>query len=348
MYDIKYVYSQEVRLTHEPPPTSTNGPVEILIAQDSPTRAEQLKHMLEQRGHAVTVAANGKEALEAARIRKPSLIVSDILMPEMDGYALCKHLKTEKELKDVPVILMTSLSSTEDVVKGLECGADMFIRKPYDEPALLSRIDYALSNRRLRERAKRDVSLQIKLGDNIHHITSEPQQILDLLISTYEDATRINAELGEKQIELTRLAAGLEREVEERTAALRTEIAGHKMAAEQLRQSEEQFRLIAENISDLIAVLNLDGKRLYNSPSYRDILGDPGACAGRSRSMKFIPMIGKESGTYSKKPSGQVAGREPSIDSCLETGVSAISSPKGVSFRMKKGKPRRLSSSLAM
>ena len=263
-----------------PPQTSTNGHVEILIAQESPTQAEQLKHALERRGHAVTVAANGKEALDAARTHKPTLIVSDIVMPEMDGYALCKRLKTEKELKDVPVILMTSLSSTKDVVKGLECGADMFIRKPYDEAAFLSRIDYALSNRRLRERAKMDVSLQIKLGDDIHHITSEPQQILDLLISTYEDATRINAELGEKQMELTRLAAGLEREVEERTSALRAEIAEHKIAAEQLRQSEEQFRLIAENISDLIAVLDSEGKRLYNSPSYKDILGDPGALRG--------------------------------------------------------------------
>jgi two-component system cell cycle sensor histidine kinase/response regulator CckA len=258
----------------------TNGDVEILIAGENPTQAEQLKHVLEERGHAVTVAANGKQALEAARTRKPALIVSDIVMPEMDGYALCKRLKTEKELKDVPVILMTSLSSPEDVVKGLECGADIFIRKPYNKAAFLSRIDYALSNRKLRERAKMDVSLQIQLGDKIHHITSEPQQILDLLISTYEDAIRINAELGEKQKELEGLAAGLERKVEERTAALRAEIAERKMAEEQLRQSEEQFRLIAENIGDLIAVLDLDGKRLYNSPSYKDILGDPATLRG--------------------------------------------------------------------
>ena len=262
------------------PQASTNGRVEILIAQDSLPQAEQLKHALERRGHSVTVAGNGKEALETARARKPTLIVSDIAMPEMDGYALCRRLKTEKDLKDVPVILMTSLSGTEEVVKGLDCGADMFIRKPYDEAAFLSRIDYALSNRRLGERAKMDGSLQIKLGDNIHHITSEPQQILDLLVSTYEDATRINAELGEKQRELTRLAAGLDREAEERTAALRAEIAEHKMAAEQLRQSEEQFRVITESISDLIAVLDLEGKRLYNSPSYKDILGDPTALLG--------------------------------------------------------------------
>ena len=262
------------------PLTPANGHEEILIAGDSPTQAEQLKQVLEERGHAVTVAANGKQAFEAARTRKPSLIVSDIVMPEMDGYALCKRLKTEKDLKDVPVILMTSLSSPEDVVKGLECGADIFIRKPYDKAAFLSRIDYALSNRTLRKRAKMDVSLQIQLGGKIHHITSEPLQILDLLISTYEDAIRINAELSEKQTELARLAAGLESQVEERTAALRAEIAERQMATEQLRQSEEMFRLIAENINDLIAVLDLEGKRLYNSPSYKDILGDPTALLG--------------------------------------------------------------------
>ena len=260
--------------------TSTNGHVEILIAQNSPAQGEQLKHALEQRGYTVTVAANGKEALEAACIGKPTLIISDIAIPDMDGYTLCKCLKTEKGLKDVPVILMTSLSGSEDVVKGLECGADKFIRKPFDEAALLSRIDDVLSNRGLREGAKMDGSLQIKLGDNIHHITSEPQHILDLLVSTYEDATRINAELGEKEMELTRLAAGLEREVEKRTATLRAEIAEHKIAAKQLQQSEEQFRVITESISDLIAVLDPEGKRLYNSPSYKDVLGDPSTLVG--------------------------------------------------------------------
>src|SRR5712692_6573170 len=107
----------------KPPKRPTNNGVEILIAEDSPTQAQQLKHLLEERGHAVTVAADGKQALEAAHTRKPALIVSDIVMPGMDGYALCKRVKSQEKLKDVPVILMTSLSSPEDVIKGLECGA---------------------------------------------------------------------------------------------------------------------------------------------------------------------------------------------------------------------------------
>jgi PAS domain S-box-containing protein len=259
---------------------SPNDHVEILIAQDSSAQAAQPKHLLEGRGHAVTLAANGKQALAAARTHKPALIVSDIVMPEMDGHALCKSIKSEKGLKDVPVILMTTLSSPEDVVKGLECGADIFISKPCDKAVFLSRIDYALSNRTLREQAKLDMSLPIQLRGRVHYINSEPRQILDLLISTYEDAIQINAELCEKQTELTRLAEGLAIKVEERTAALRAEIGERKMAEEQLRESEEQFRLIAENITDLIAVLDLEGKRLYNSPSYKMILGAPAALRG--------------------------------------------------------------------
>ncbi len=258
------------------------GQVEILIAQNNSAAAAKLKHVLESCGHNVTVVSNGKHAIDSALTLKPALIVSDIEMPELDGNELCRVLKMEKGLKDVPVILMTSLSSPEDVVKGLECGADSFMSVPYDEAAVLSRVNYVLSNRKLRELAVTDMKLQVQLGDRIHHISSEPRQILDLLMSTYEDAIRINGDLVEKQKELALLAAGLEQQVEERTAALRAEIQEHQIATEQLRQSEEQFRLIAENTADLIAVLDLDGKRLYNSPSYKNILGDPKVLQGSS------------------------------------------------------------------
>ena len=102
-----------------------------MIVEDSPTQAEQLRYLLEEDGYRVTAAATGTQALLAARREKPALILSDIVMPEMDGYAFCKAVKSDEQLKDVPVILMTSLSSAGDVVKGLQCGADNFIRKPY-------------------------------------------------------------------------------------------------------------------------------------------------------------------------------------------------------------------------
>ena len=176
--------------------------VEIIVVEDSPTQADQLRHLLEENGFEVTTAADGRQALEAVRKRKPSLLISDIVMPNMDGYELCREIKSDAGLKDLPVILLTSLSSPEDIIKGLQCGADNFIKKPYNEKHLLSRIDYILANRELRKNQRVQLSLEVQLGNEKHVINSERQQILDLLVSTYEEAIHLNEDLNERQKEL--------------------------------------------------------------------------------------------------------------------------------------------------
>ncbi|MHB8535597.1 MAG: EAL domain-containing protein [Sulfuricaulis sp.] len=202
---------------------------EVLIAEDSPTQAEQLQHLLEQHDFQVTVAANGQQALAAARRRKPALVISDVVMPRMGGYALCQAIKSDKKLKDVPVMLVTSLTSPHDVMKGLECGADNFIRKPYDEKYLLARIDYILLNQELRKSQKMQMGVEILLAGRKHFITAERQQIVDLLISIYEEAVHINEELKTRQQELAhsnqslsglyRVAVGLNGAATEREVA---------------------------------------------------------------------------------------------------------------------------------
>ena len=190
------------------------GNVEILLAEDSPTQAERLRYLLEEHGYTVMAASNGKQALAAARLRKPTLIISDVMMPEMDGFALCGEIKRDEQLKDIPIILLTSLSDIRDIMKGLECGADNFIRKPYEDQYLLSRIDYLLINHQLRENQKMQMGMEIYLGGQKHFITAERQQIVDLLISIYEDAIHLNQELHARQRELThsnRLLNGLYR-----------------------------------------------------------------------------------------------------------------------------------------
>ena len=178
--------------------------VNILIAEDSPTQAARLEHLLAEQGHTVTTAGDGAQALAAAQRRKPALIISDILMPELDGYGLCKAIKSDDKLKSVPVILVTTLSDPQDVIRGLECGADNFIRKPYDERYLLSRIEYLLMNIELRKNQKMQMGVEIDLGGHKHFITAERQQILDLLISTYEQAIQINEELKLREQDLAR------------------------------------------------------------------------------------------------------------------------------------------------
>ncbi|MEK7323390.1 MAG: response regulator, partial [Pseudomonadota bacterium] len=171
-----------------------NG-VEILIAEDSPTQAAQLRFLLEGQGYTVMAAVDGKQALATARHHRPDLIVSDVMMPELDGYGLCRAIRADDGLRDIPFVLLTSLASAEDVIKGLECGADNFIRKPYDERYLLSRLETTLQDRRLRGEQKMQLGVEINLGGRKYLITAERQQILDLLISTYEEAIRVNAQL---------------------------------------------------------------------------------------------------------------------------------------------------------
>jgi two-component system sensor histidine kinase/response regulator len=183
----------------------TGGGVSVLVAEDSRTQAEQLKDLLETRGYAVVLASDGEQALEAARRGKPTLVITDIVMPGMDGYALCRALKSDPALKDVPVIMLTALSSMQEIAKSLECGADNFIRKPYEPMNLLSRIDYILSNRALRSERRTRMGLEIHFGGKTHLITSEREQILDLLVSSYEEAVQANEGLKLKEREVSGL-----------------------------------------------------------------------------------------------------------------------------------------------
>ena len=166
--------------------------IEILIAEDSPTQAEKLQHLLEEYGYMVTTASDGKQALILAQQRKPALVISDIVMPEMNGYELCKAIKSDEALKDIPVILVTTLSDVMDIMRGLECGADNFIRKPYEEKYLLARVNYLLMNQEMRKSQKMQIGMEIHLGGQRHFITAERQQIVDLLISVYEEAVHIS------------------------------------------------------------------------------------------------------------------------------------------------------------
>ena len=230
----------------------------ILVVEDSPTQAEDLKYLLEEHGYRVTATATGTQALVAARREKPALILSDIVMPEMDGYAFCKAVKSDPQLKDVPVLLVTSLARAEDVIKGLQCGADNFIRKPYEEKYLLARINYALTNRTLRENEKVQFGVHILLGGERHFITADRQQILDLLISTYEDAVHLNEDLKTREEQLARsnrtlvglyrIAKALntatsEREVIEQVLERAMELPGVQAGWIILREGDAAFRL---------------------------------------------------------------------------------------------------------
>src|SRR5438445_671350 len=218
------------------------SPVNILVAEDSPTQAQRLHHILAQQGYCVTIAANGRQAFESAQRHKPTLIISDVVMPEMDGYELCRRVKSDPGLADIPVILVTTLSDPQDVIRGLECRADNFILKPYDERYLLSRVQFVLLNREVRQSEQTGMGVEIFFNGQKHFITADRLQILNLLLSTYEAAVQRNQELTRIKDELRTANGSLEsanKELEQVIASERHTHQELKNAQSQLVQAEK-------------------------------------------------------------------------------------------------------------
>lgn len=176
----------------------------ILIAEDSPTQALHLQMMLEEKGYEVLHGHNGLEALEVLeQDNQIDIIISDIVMPTMDGYELCFKVKQNKKTENIPVILLTQLSTPDDVIKGLQSGADNFISKPFSEDFLFERISDILLNKELRKRSPNlDIAMEIYFGGQKYTLNSNRLQILDLLLSTYYNTINKNKELEEKNIQL--------------------------------------------------------------------------------------------------------------------------------------------------
>jgi two-component system sensor histidine kinase/response regulator len=111
----------------------------LLLVDDEPDFLMLMSHWLREGGYAVRTASNGREALEACVQKQPDLILLDVLMPEIGGLDVCRTLKSDPKTHNIPVIMVTALAAHEDRMKGLECGADDFISKPFDNAELMAR-----------------------------------------------------------------------------------------------------------------------------------------------------------------------------------------------------------------
>ncbi len=112
-------------------------PHRILVVDDDPNTTRLVKLYLQRDGHTVTTAADGVEALNAAREKHPDLILLDIMMPKMDGIEVCRVLRQES---DIPIIMLTARTTDEDKLKGLDTGADDYVTKPFSPGELAARV----------------------------------------------------------------------------------------------------------------------------------------------------------------------------------------------------------------
>lgn len=229
-----------------------NPQSKILVVEDSPVQAEALRRTLVKEGYEVCVAKDGAEGLAMAQKERPHLVISDIMMPVMDGYEMCRKIKESKEMADIPVLLLTQLIEPEEVIRGLESGAYSYLTKPYSEGFLLSKVKYIMENPdRYRNRPDRR-SIEFEYDGKHYEVHSSRTQTLSYLITTYENAVLKNRELAKAQEELHLLNEQLEEKVRNRTAALSAEVSERKRAEEALRINMEQLRTITEMAADAI------------------------------------------------------------------------------------------------
>jgi PAS domain S-box-containing protein len=265
----------------------------ILIVEDSATQAEMLAAILEEDGHLVTKAVDAEKALAVCAAGEFDAVISDIVMPGMSGYELCRRLKGDEASAHVPVMLLSTLNEPMDIIRGLECGADNFLTKPCPPELLCARLRSLLSSREMRASHRAALGVEICFLGQRFTINSEKEQILDLLISTFEDTVRANRELQYNRTELAEAngkleeyATTLEDKVRLRTAELvaanrelENEIVAHRATAAELRTASVFLDTLIEHIPTGVIVkdaktlqfvlINAEAEQMIGIPSER-------------------------------------------------------------------------------
>lgn len=174
----------------------------ILIVDDTPNTLQLLFNYLNNAGYKILIAQNGKKALKVAEAMQPDLIILDVIMPELDGFATCQRLKANSSTQDIPIIFMTALAQPEEKVQGLRLGAVDYITKPIEEQELLTRIQTHLSLQSLHKHLAQDLARQ-KL---LYKISDRIRQSLDLDLILTTAAREIRAFLDCDLVAIAKIA----------------------------------------------------------------------------------------------------------------------------------------------
>ncbi len=171
----------------------------ILVVDDEPEAVELVEFNLKQAGYAVSTAADGAEALKKARSQTPDLIVLDVMLPEMDGFEICKALRLDGATAKVPVIMLTAKAAEIDRVLGLELGADDYLTKPFSPRELLLRVKKILARSAPQEKAKEQLRFGDLMIDLPRHIATWKNKPIELTATEFKLLTILAQRSGRVQ-----------------------------------------------------------------------------------------------------------------------------------------------------
>jgi DNA-binding response OmpR family regulator len=175
----------------------------ILVAEDSAVQAEFLRSLLQEFDYDVVIAPDGAQALDLLVLRRPAIIISDVVMPVMDGYELCRRVKAVEKFRDIPFMLFTRLTEPQDIFQGLESGADFYNVKPYDAAVLVERVRTILHRPCVPSVPAPLAALDVTYAGRRYSLHAGRTQILDLLLATFENIVHKNNELVRLNQKLT-------------------------------------------------------------------------------------------------------------------------------------------------
>ncbi len=222
----------------------TNGEGLVLVVEDNPGMRKYIRECLEE-DFQVVEAANGREGVEKAKELMPDLIISDIMMPEMDGYQLCKSIKGDVVTSHIPVILLTAKASEGSVVEGLETGADDYITKPFNTHILLARIKNLIT---LRLQLQEKIQRQLRLEPDEIDVSSVDQEFLKELHDVIEknlSDPEFNVEGLSKKLYMSRVT------VNKKIKALTGEAANQFIRSYRLKRAAQLLKAHFGNITEV-------------------------------------------------------------------------------------------------
>lgn len=147
----------------------------LLLIDDDPNLILLVKDYLEFRGYEVVTAENGREALEVLEHELPDLIICDVMMPEMDGYTFVKHVREDARTSWIPVLFLSAKGQSQDKVKGLNTGADVYMVKPFEPEELVAQVESSLkhTSRLLQHHTKGDDGTRIQVPFDVQLTPTE-------------------------------------------------------------------------------------------------------------------------------------------------------------------------------
>src|SRR5690349_5662920 len=144
-------------------------PARVLVVDDTPHNVKLLADLLSVKGYAVTTAVNGEEALAKVAAEPPDIVLLDVMMPGLSGYAVCERLRASPDTALLPIVLVTSLDPQQERVRGIEAGADDFLSKPINQPELFARVRSLLRIKALQDEVRRQAETLKQWNDELEH-----------------------------------------------------------------------------------------------------------------------------------------------------------------------------------